>query len=406
MHARRLAALLFAVVALVSAAWLSRPYVHGLSFVIRAAETEGTLRRLADLDTTATDEREIEIPAVRGPMRARLYEPSRPRRRAALLVSGLHAAGIDEPRLVAMARHLSGSGLTIVTPDIPELSRFEITPAITDAIEQAALWLSSDGALAPDHKVGLMGINFSGGLSAVAAGRPSIAGRVAFVFSFDGHADLPRVLRYLCTGVEPRPGNQVRLKADTTEEGVGGGRLPPDQPFVRPPHHDGVAVILLGAAHRLAPPAQVEPLRAAVRRFLRASQLEGVDTVQAELDFESLREVAKRMPQPSATLLRYVNERDVVHLGAKLLPYVGSYGGDPALSPSRSPVPSAPVFLLHAVNDNLIPSVESEYLADQLRGHAPVRVLLSGLSRPEGDRTMSAGEVMKQAGFWGDLLSR
>ena len=182
MHARRLAALLFAVVALVSAAWLSRPYVHGLSFVIRAAETEGTLRRLADLDTTATDEREIEIPAVRGPMRARLYEPSRPRRRAALLVSGLHAAGIDEPRLVAMARHLSGSGLTIVTPDIPELSRFEITPAITDAIEQAALWLSSDGALAPDHKVGLMGINFSGGLSAVAAGRPSIAGRVAFVF--------------------------------------------------------------------------------------------------------------------------------------------------------------------------------------------------------------------------------
>ena len=75
------------------------------------------------------------------------------------------------------------------------------------------MWLSSDAGLAPDRKVGLMGISFSGGFSVVAAGRPSMADRVAFVFSFGGHADLPRVLRYLCTGVEPRPGNQVRLRA-------------------------------------------------------------------------------------------------------------------------------------------------------------------------------------------------
>jgi dienelactone hydrolase len=399
MRARRLAALLFAIAVLASAAWLARPYAHGLSFVIREAETTGTARRLADLDTTATREREITIPTVRGPLRARVYEPSRSRHRAALLVSGLHPAGLDEPRLVRMARHLSGSGLTIVTPDVRELSRFEIVPAITDAIEQAALWLSSDAELAPVRTVGLMGIGFGGGLAVVAAGRPSIAGRVAFVFSLGGHADLPRVLRYLCTGVEARPGNQIRLKANATEQDPGA--------FVRVPNDSGVAVILLGLANRVVPAAQVEPLRAAIRRFLWASHLEGVDKQQADRDFESLRELAKHMPQPSATLLRYVNERDVVHLGARLLPYVSSFGSDPALSPSRSPKPSAPVFLLHGVDDNVIPAVESEYLADELRGHAPVRVLFSALiSDPRADRPMYAGEVTKLAGFWGDLLSR
>jgi dienelactone hydrolase len=399
MRVRRLAALLFAIAALVSALWLARPYARGLSFVVRAAELQGTPRRLADLAVGATREREIEIPTPRGPLRARLYAPLRPVRRVALLVSGLHPAGIDEPRLVGLARQLSGSGVTIVTPDIPELATFEITPAITDTIEQAGLWLSSDPELATNGKVGLMGISFSGGLSVVAAGRPSMANRVAYVFSFGGHDDLPRVLKYLCTGVEPRPAHQVRMKADTTEQDP--------TAFVRPPHDYGVAVLLLGLAHRVVPGAQVEPLRAAVRRFLSASHLDRVDKAQAERDFQALREVARRMPEPSATLLRYVNDRDVVHLGARLLPHVGVYGGDPALSPSRSAKPSAPVFLLHRNDDNLIPAIESEYLAEELRGHAPIRMLLSDLiSHDDGDRPMHSGEVLKLAGFWGDVLSR
>jgi hypothetical protein len=65
------------------------------------------------------------------------------------------------------------------------------------------------------------------------------------------------------------------------------------------------------------------------------------------------------------------------------------------------------VFLLHGTDDNVIPSVESEYLANDLQGHAPVRLLLSGLiSHAEADRPMHAGDVMQLAAFWGDLLSR
>jgi len=65
------------------------------------------------------------------------------------------------------------------------------------------------------------------------------------------------------------------------------------------------------------------------------------------------------------------------------------------------------VFLLHGLEDNVVPAIESEYLAADLRGHAPTRLLLSGLiSHAEADRPMRTGDVLQLAGFWGDLLSR
>ena len=90
-----------------------------------------------------------------------------------------------------------------------------------------------------------------------------------------------------------------------------------------------------------------------------------------------------------------------------MLPWIGAYGAQPALSESRSPKPSAPVFLLHGLDDSVIPSIESEYLADDLRGHAPVRLLLSGLiSHAEADHRMRVNDILRLASFWGDLLSR
>src|SRR5204862_7628742 len=125
------------------------------------------------------------------------------------------------------------------------------------------------------------------------------------------HDDLPRVLRYLCTGVEPAHPREMRPDAEAP-------------PVARPPHDYGVAVILLGVADRVVPPDQVEPLRVAVRRYLWASHLDRVDKPRADAEFAELRALAGRMPEPSSTLLKYVNNRDVVHLGARLLPFVSA----------------------------------------------------------------------------------
>ena len=395
MRGRRLTAGLFAIAVAFVAALIARPYVHGLSFVIRAAEMQGAARRAADFDTVRVSEREVTIPTRRGPMRARLYEPAGSHRRAALLTSGLHASGIDEPRLVRLAQQLAASHIAVVTPDIPELSRFEIAPAITDAIEDAGVWLADESTLAPDRKAALMGISFSGGLSIIAAGRPSLANKLAYIFSLGGHDDLPRVLKYLCTGHEPSPIPDVQL---------GTAR---DSEMILPPHDYGVAVILLSLADRVVPPAQVARLREGVRQYLWASALDGgVDKAAAPQAFEAVAKYARSLPEPSATLMRYVIARDVVHLGARLLPLIGSTAPD-GLSVSKSPKPTAPVFLLHGLEDNVVPAVESEYLAADLRGHAPVRLLLSGLiSHAEADRPIHATDVLQLAGFWGDLLSR
>jgi len=384
-----------AFVALLGAAFVAQPYFRGFSFVARAANLQGLGRRVAQLGTQGATEERIDIPTKRGVLRGRRYQPDAGARRTVLLVSGLHPAGIDEPRLISIARELAASGVAVVTPDIPELSQASISPAITDTIEDAATWLSARTASAPDGHIGLIGISFSGGLAIVAAGRAPLRDRVAYVLSFSGHDDLPRVLRYLCTGVEPPHPREFSFELRAPEA------------VARPPHDYALAVVLLGVADRVVPAAQVEPLRAALKRFLWASHLDRVDKAKADEEFASLRDLARHLPQPSATLMTYVNARDVVHLGARLLPYIGAYGGSPGLSPSKSPKPSAPIFLLHGADDNVIPAVESEYLADELRGHAPVRLLVTGLiSHAEADRPARVGDIMNLAAFWGDLLKR
>ena len=50
---------------------------------------------------------------------------------------------------------------------------------------------------------------------------------------------------------------------------------------------------------------------------------------------------------------------------------------------------------------------ETVSYVNDLRGHAPVRMLLSGLiSHAEADKPVKVGDVMQLASFWGELLSR
>jgi dienelactone hydrolase len=382
--ARRLALAGAALIAIGLLAVLAHRDIHGLTLVVRAAGLQGVARRLADIDTVLIQERRVELPAQAGSMRARVYAPVGTSHQTVLLVSGLHPAGIDEPRLTALARRLAEANVTVVTPDIPELSRFEVTPVATDRIEAAARWLATDSGLAPTGRIGLMGISFSGGLAVVAAGRASVRNRLLYVFSFGGHDDLGRVLAYFCTGREDETATPLPM-----------------------PHDYGVAIVLLNVAERLVPPDQLEPLRAAVRRFLWASYLDRIDKPRAQREFAALREVARTLPEPAATLLRLVNDRDVAHLGPRLQPYVGFYADQPALSPARSPAPSAPIYLLHGREDNVIPASESRHLADRLRGRVPVRLLVTDLiSHVDADEPAHVTDVLKLAHFWGDLLAR
>jgi len=374
------------------------PYFDALAFVVRAAKLPGAAAAIASWRSDAVASREpLRIPTRHGEVEARLYRPDGAIQRAVTLVPGVHMDGIDESRLVGMAEDLTRSGYAVLTVAPPDLRRFQITPANTDVIEDAAVWLAARRDLAPDGRIGMFGISFSGGLSLVAAGRPALRDKVAFVLSFGGHGDLPRVLRYLCSGQ-----GQARPSAEAIAFVTGAEHL-----TTKPPHDYGVAVVLLGLADHVVPAEQVEPLREGIRTFLAASSLTLVDMSRAEDEFAHARRYAESLPEPSRTLLGYVNDRRVDRLGPILLPVLDGAGAilDPALSPERSPITRAPVFLLHGADDTVIPSAETVMLATYLRAETEVHALLSGLiTHAEVDRGAAPGEVLRLVGFWRALM--
>jgi len=356
-------------------------YGRGASFVARAAGATGFVRDVAEWRRQPVTEAPTDIPWRNGSLRGRRYAPSRITGRPLLLVPGVHASGIDEPRLVGFARELAAMGHAVVTAELPDLTHYRITPRTTDMIEDSAIWLTQQPGGAADGRIGMMGISFAGGLSIVAAGRSPLRDRVSFVLSFGGHGDLPRTLRYLATGIQP--------------DGVH-----------RPQHDYGVAIILLGAAKHIVPPDQVAPLDQAILSFLEASRLDMVDKAQAAAEFTRARTLADTLPEPSRTLMSYVNTRDVAHLGPILVPYLDAFDGQPALSPDRSDPPSATVYLLHGAEDNVIPAIESQLLAQSLRAKGvTVHYLATPLvTHAEVDHQPGAAAAFALVRFWSGLF--
>ena len=382
-RARRLGILAAAPFLLVGMLYIgAQQYFEAAAFVIRAADMDGVARRAASLEAEPVSERDVAIPWRGGRLRGREYRTDRPTGRAILLAPGVHAGGVDEPRLISFAREIAATGHPVVSVELPDLREYRITSRSTDMIADAARWLGRewhDRMPAGEREAALMGISFGGGLAVVAASH--LAGDIAWTLSFGGHGDLPRTLRYLCTGQEP----------DGTH---------------RPPHDYGVVVILLGVAERVVPPEQVAPLREAVLTFLRASQTDMTDKARAAEEFEDARALAHNLPEPARTFMGWVNDRDVARLGSALLPHVGAMADDPALSPERNAPPTGPEYLLHGADDNVIPAAESELLAAHLRRTGGQAVQLSSrlITHAEVDQRPGLIEIWRLVRFWAGPL--
>jgi len=131
-----------------------------------------------------------------------------------------------------------------------------------------------------------------------------------------------------------------------------------------------------------------------------------VDKAKAALEFVRAKELAKTLTEPARTYMDYVNARDVVRLGPILLPHLPELGADPALSPERSAPPSAPVYLLHGTDDNVVPAIESTLLGRDLQARGVrVHVLLTPLiTHAEVDRSSTATAIWRLIDFWSRLL--
>jgi dienelactone hydrolase len=365
----------------IAALWLAYPYAQAAAFVLDLAGSTSWARRALPVRTHSVSTRDVSVPTRYGAIVSRAYTPSGRSGRAVLVIPGIHAGGIDEPRLAAFSRRLASTGLNVLSLPVPDLRRYRLSPASTDTIEDAAVWMAGNAELAPRGQIVLAGISYAGGLSIVAAGRPSLDGKIESVVSFGGHANLPRVMTFLTTG---------RLPDGTS----------------RAPHDYAVSVLLLAAIPKLVPPDQVEPMGAALTRFLDASGTARTDPARAASMLAEAREMASRVAEPARTLLGFAIARDVQALGPYLRPFIEELGGSPALSPDRSRATRARVFAIHGDEDSVIPSSETPLLAEYLRsqGNPDVQWLLTPLLSHADIQPPRLTDAWRMIRFWKKML--
>ncbi len=131
------------------------------------------------------------------------------------------------------------------------------------------------------------GVSFAGGLALVAAGRPSLRGRLDTAVSLGGHGDLGTVLDYLCTG--RLPDGTVRAAA----------RLQSGRRRAR-----------RGTASRARRPKR--PISSAgSRSFSRRQPTSRRDTVAAATQLAEAGRLRDAMPERSQQVMDWVLERDV-----------------------------------------------------------------------------------------------
>ena len=130
MRVRRRAAIVAAIVCLMLGLGYiaGHSYLRGAAFVVRAAGMHGAARTVADWEAQEVTEERLSVPWRSGTLPARKYLPRRMSGRVFLLVPGVHASGVDEPRLIGFARDLAAMGHPVITVGPPDLARYSISP--------------------------------------------------------------------------------------------------------------------------------------------------------------------------------------------------------------------------------------------------------------------------------------
>lgn len=371
-------------VAVVLAALAAAVVVYGpaLAFLMDLAGYRGAARALVPIRPAPFTTHDTTFATRHDLVTARVYIPAARAAHTVVVFPGIHGGGVDEPRLALFCGRLASTGLRVVCAPLPELREFLITGDSTDEIEDITSAVAADPAMAPTGRVGLVGVSFGGGLALVAAGRPRLHGKLDVVVSVGGYGDLPRALRFLCTGALP----------DGT---------------YRAPHDYGLAVIALGAVSRLVPDDQRPALARGIRTYLEASLDDSATHERANVLIADARRQDAALPEPSRDILAAILDRRVADVGHLLLPLIDDLASDPALSPERSPVTDAPVFLIHGEDDNVIPSTETPLVAADLqrRGHAPVSWLLTPLlAHADLGGRASPRDAWRLLDFWRRVL--
>lgn len=269
---------------------------------------------------------------------------------ALLLVPGLHPDGPADPRMARFAAVLAHAGLCVLAPFLPDLTRLALAPTLMPDTRRAFAALEERAAALP-VKPGVMSISF-GALPALRlAGHPDLRDRIGGVLTFGGYARWQVALRFAMAG----------------GDGV------PFDPLNRP----AVFMQLVDALPPLADRARVE---AAWRGFVHETW--GRPEMKADGAWQPVAERWAATAHP--------DDRAVARQGLGVDPAgpavaeaavarILAGGGRSWLDP-RPAVPriTAPLYIVHGADDDVIPVGEARALAAEARPDQAVRVIVTG----------------------------
>ncbi len=287
----------------------------------------------------------FEVAIASGPVRARIYRPLGAQvqaPRGMVLAHGVHHLGIDEPRLIALARAFARAGMTVMTPELGPLADYHV-----DDEGNLETLRASVRALARDERirrggVGLMGVSFAGGLAQTVAADADVARDLVFVASIGGHNEMGRIAKFFVTDRVPTPTGEIDWRA----------------------HDYGLAVLVYNRPAGFVSAEDAPLLRAAVRAFLHES-------------YAQAQQISLRMSPAGRAVFEHIDHRDRAAMKDAVLRELPSMESTMAMaSPhGRLAAVRVPLFLLHGAHDDVVPPSESQFSALEAKG--PVDLLVT-----------------------------
>lgn len=275
---------------------------------------------------------DVAMPTANGAVPARLYLPTGIAHPPGIvIVHGIHHLGIDEPRLVNLARAAAASGYAVLTPQVAALADYHVDADSIATIGESAVWLERRIGSGP---VTVIGVSFAGGLALLAATDPQYAPHMRALVLMGAYGSLWRVSRFLASDQAELPG----------------GRWIPYTA-----HEYGALVLVYDHLDQFFPAADLPVAREALRDLL----WEKPDDAQPLF--------AQLSPDARATM-QTLFAHHVSELRPQLLRVIAmdeqqlqSLSPEGKLSELR-----VPVYVLHGETDDIIPSTESMWLANDV----------------------------------------
>lgn len=320
--------------------------------------------------TEPVSESLITIQTKEGPVQARLYEPTlHPKANGMVVFHGVHHLGINEPRLVSFARALSGCGLRVLTPELPDIKDYQVSESSIQVIGETTVWFAQQTG----HPVGVLGLSFSGGLSLVAAADPAVRPSMKFVFAVGSQDSMGRVAAYYRTNEDPRPNGTVQLL---------------------PAHEYGPLVLEYEHLDQFVPRKDLNAIRPVLRAHLYEDQ-EAEQLALAPLTPSQKAEVQQLMHADSVVTRTMLQATEQKYAQQML-----------NLSPERTlGTLTVPVFLLHGEADNIIPAAETLWMASELKATTLQEALISPvLSHLDMSRSPSLWDMWRLVHFMARVL--